>query len=68
MLFCSAEKCELCSLTEGTADCLRKQAERCVVISSTVSRRGTRDALIALSLELMDEASAVAKKHQILFW
>jgi hypothetical protein len=65
MLFCSAEKCAICSVIEGTADCLRKQAERCVAISKSVFGHGVHDALEELSLNLMDEARAVEKEQKI---
>ena len=65
MLFCSAEKCALCLLVEGSANCLRKQAQSCMFLSKKVFSRGVRDALEELSLMLMDEASAVEKESAI---
>ncbi len=65
MLFCSDEKCAVCLLSEGSADCLRRQAHNCVIASKKMLRGGIRDALDALSLNLMDEASAVEKEQKI---
>jgi hypothetical protein len=65
MLLCSAEKCALCSLIEGSADCLRRQAHNCVIISKRVFGRGVRDTLEELSLNLMDEASTIEKAQTI---
>jgi hypothetical protein len=65
MLFCSAEKCALCKLIAGSADCLRKQAHNCMRLSKKVFGRGVHDALEELSLELMDEARAVEQKQKI---
>ena len=65
MLFCSAEKCPQCSLSEGSAECLRKQAHHCAILSKTVYRRNVRATLEELSLNLMDEARAVENELQI---
>ena len=65
MLFCSAEKCALCSLNEGSAECLRKQAQNCAILSRKVFRRNVRAALEELSLNLMDEARAVENAQKI---
>ena len=62
MIYCSAEQCLVCELPDGSADCLRKQAERCAAISRTANRQGVRDALLELSLDLMDEARALEKE------
>lgn len=65
MLFCSAEKCPQCSLIEGSAECLRKQAYNCVSLSKKVFRRNVRATLEELSLNLMDEARAVENARKI---
>jgi hypothetical protein len=65
MLFCSAEKCAQCMLIEGSADCLRKQAQNCAIISKTVSRCNVRATLEELSLNLMDEARAIEDAQKI---
>ena len=65
MLFCSAEKCALCLLIEGSAECLRKQTCNCVSLSKKVLRRNVRDTLEQLSLNLMDEARAVENEQRI---
>jgi len=65
MLFCSAEKCAECLLIEGSADCLRRQAHNCIVLSKKVFRRGVRDTLEELSSSLMDEARAVENEQRI---
>jgi len=65
MQFCSAETCPLYLLSEGSADCLRKQAHHCITLSKRVFRRGVRDALVELSLNLMDEARAIENKQTI---
>lgn len=65
MLFCSAEKCALCSVIEGSAECLRKQAFNCVSISKKVLRRNVRATLEELSLNLMDEARAIENAQKI---
>ena len=65
MLFCSAEKCALCLLIEGSADCLRRQAHNCVVLSRKAFKRGVRDTLEQLSLNLMDEARTVEDEQRI---
>ncbi len=65
MLICSAEKCALCSLIEGSAECLRKQAYNCVSLSKKVFRRNVRATLEELSLNLMDEAHAVENAQKI---
>jgi hypothetical protein len=65
MLFCSAEKCALCLLIEGSAECLRKQAQNCAILSKTVFRRNVRATLEQLSLNLMDEARAVENAQKI---
>jgi hypothetical protein len=61
MLFCSAWECTYCSLAEGSAPCLRKQARRCESLSTKVSTRGLHEALTELFLELTDQASAIEK-------
>ncbi len=65
MLFCSSEKCAICSVIEGSADCLRRQAQRCMALSKRVLSRGVHGALEELSLNLMDEARAVEKERSI---
>ena len=65
MLFCSAEKCALCLLIEGSAECLRKQAQNCAIISRKVFRRNVRATLEELSLNLMDEARAFENAQKI---
>jgi hypothetical protein len=65
MLFCSDEKCVVCLLIEGSADCLRRQAYNCVIASKKKLKRGIRDALDQLSLNLMDEAAAVEREQKI---
>jgi len=65
MLFCSAEKCALCLLIAGSAECLRKQAYNCVSLSKKVFRRNVRATLEELSLNLMDEVRAVEKAQKI---
>jgi len=65
MLFCSAEKCAQCLLIEGSAECLRKQAQNCACISRRVLRRNVRATLEELSLNLMDEARAVENAQKI---
>ncbi len=65
MLFCSAEKCPQCLLIEGSAECLRKQAHNCAILSKTVFRRNVRATLEELSLNLMDEASAIENAQKI---
>jgi hypothetical protein len=65
MLFCSAEKCVLCLLMEGSAGCLRKQALSCMRLSKHAFGRAVRYALEELSLMLMDEADAVEKEQAI---
>ena len=65
MLICSAEKCALCLLIEGSAECLRKQAYHCVSLSKKVLRRNVRATLEELSLNLMDEARAVENAQKI---
>ena len=65
MLFCSAEKCAQCSLIDGSAECLRKQAYNCACLSKTVYRRNVRATLEELSLNLMDEARAVEHAQKI---
>jgi len=65
MLFCSAEKCALCFLIEGSAECLRKQAYNCVSLSKKVLRRNVRATLEELSLNLMDEARTIENAQKI---
>jgi hypothetical protein len=65
MQFCSVEKCTICSLIKGSADFLRKQAQRCEALSKRVFGSGVHDALEELSLELMDEARAVEKERTV---
>jgi hypothetical protein len=61
MLICSAEQCAVCSVTEGSADCLYRQAERYIALSKQVFSRGLHEALEELGIDLMEEARAVEK-------
>ncbi len=65
MLFCSDEKCGACEQIEGSADCLRKQAQNCAMLAKKAFRSGTRYALEELSLSLMDEARAVDNEQTV---
>ncbi len=66
MLFCSAWQCAFCSLPEGSAPCLRKQARRCECLLMRVTSRGLHDALAELHLDLIGQAEALEKDHSAL--
>jgi hypothetical protein len=56
MLICPAENCAKCAWEEGSAGCLRRQAELCTELSKQVLSRGLHEALEELGRELMKEA------------
>ena len=66
MRFCDADACTDCLLADrpDMAPCLRQKARFCMWLSTTQPRSG-RAALERLSLELMDEASAIEKEFAI---
>jgi hypothetical protein len=59
MYFCSADQCALCFLVNGSANCLRKQARKCLQLSKKVFSRGVHDALEDLHSQFMREAGAI---------
>ena len=59
MIFCAEEKCRLCLLIAGSANCLRKQARKYLAMSKNALNRGVRHTLHDLGTQLMDEASAI---------
>ena len=61
MLFCPAEKCAFCFLLRGSAECLRKQARRCLLIAKNVRRLAVRETLNDLSSELTEQAIAIER-------
>jgi hypothetical protein len=65
MLVCSTEQCAICSMIEGSANCLRRQAHNCVIIAKNMLGHGVRDTLEQLSLNLMDEARTVENEQKI---
>jgi hypothetical protein len=64
MRFCDADACLDCSLADGTAACLRRKAEFCMWLATTRPPE-SRSTLERLSLELMEEASAIEKENSI---
>jgi hypothetical protein len=67
MRFCDAGACSSCSLADlpDPAPCLRHKAHFCMWLSATVANDGLRAALEKMSLDLMDEASAVTKERAL---
>jgi hypothetical protein len=66
MRFCDADACTCCPLADqlSTASCRRHKAQFCMWLSTT-QQGGSRTALEKLSLELMDEASALEKEGDL---
>ena len=62
MMLCSTEKCALCPLIAGSADCLRRQARKCIFLSKRMHRQGVRRALEDLGLTFVGRAVAVEKE------
>jgi hypothetical protein len=44
---------------------MRQQAQRCMALAGNALRRGMKDALEGLAMELMDEARAIEKERII---
>ncbi len=63
MLYCTPEKCALCQLIPGSDFCFRRQARRCLAMSSQVASHGVRHALEDLRLLLLDEARSVQREQ-----
>jgi hypothetical protein len=65
MRFCDADACIDCSLAHqaGMAACLRQKAQFCMWLSTTRPLEA-RAALEKLSLELMEDASAIEKENR----
>ena len=63
MLFCSAEKCALCLLVAGSAECYRRQARKCIFLSKRVHRYGVSRVLNDLSRTFVGNAVEVEKEN-----
>ena len=65
MIYCSPERCALCRLIPGSAECLRKQAYDFLRLAKTKVGRPTHEDLEELSFDLMEKARAIEKKRAI---
>jgi hypothetical protein len=65
MKFCDADACLGCSRAEGTPVCLRHKAQFCMWLASKSLHQPVREALEKLSMDLIEEASAVEKTQAI---
>jgi len=65
MLICSAAQCAVCLFPEGSAACLRRQAERCTRLSKRVLSRGLHEALAEHGMELMDRARVIEHEQAV---
>ena len=66
MSFCDADACTCCELADqpDNARCLRKKAEFCMRLSTTVDA-ATSGIFEKLSLDLMDEARAIEEEFSV---
>ena len=65
MIYCTPERCALCKLIPGSAECLRKQAYNFLRLAKTKVGRATHEDLEEISFALMDKARAIEKERAI---
>lgn len=62
MIYCSQERCATCDVVPEFVGCLQQQAQHFAGLSETVFSKGLSEAFEAISMELVDEASLLAKR------